>query len=146
MSRPTSPGGWRRVPPARPSASVAPSADDGRGLDAAQRVVVAALAGDRSLVVVEGAAGAGKTTTLSATRDQLAAQGRRLVVVTPTLKAAKVAPAEIGTRPGRLHGWRSSTAGVGTRTATWTRLAPGDRPGNRSTLCRPGRSGDVAGR
>jgi hypothetical protein len=98
----------------------------GRGLEAAQSAVVAALAGDRSLIVVEGAAGAGKTTTLSATRDLLAAQGRRLTVVTPTLKAAKVAQAEIGTLAGSAawlafqHGWRWDTH------ATWTRLAPGD--------------------
>ena len=43
------------------------------------------LAGDRRLMVVEGAAGAGKTSTLAAARDLLQRQGRRLVVVTPTL-------------------------------------------------------------
>ena len=98
----------------------------GRGLEAAQSAVVAALAGDRSLIVVEGAAGAGKTTTLSATRDLLAAHGRRLTVVTPTLKAAKVAQSEIGAQAGSAgwlafqHGWRWDTHG------TWTRLAPGE--------------------
>ncbi|MGY5883102.1 MobF family relaxase [Modestobacter lacusdianchii] len=94
-------------------------------LDAGQAAAVAALAGDRPLVVVEGAAGAGKTTTLSATRDLLEAQGRRLVVVTPTRKAAKVAAGEVGTAAGSAaslvfqHGWRWNDEG------RWTRLAVG---------------------
>jgi hypothetical protein len=68
----------------------------------------------------------GKTTTLSATRDLLAAHGRRLAVVTPTLKAAKVAQSEVGAHAGSAgwlafqHGWRWDTHG------TWTRLAPGE--------------------
>jgi DUF1009 family protein len=44
-------------------------------LDVGQAAAVAPLAGDRSLVVVEGAAGAGKTTTLAAARDLLEQQG-----------------------------------------------------------------------
>ncbi len=72
----------------------------GRELDAAQSAAVAALAGGRSLVVVEGAAGAGKTTTLAAARNLLAQQGRRLTVVTPTLKAAKVAQTELDAHAG----------------------------------------------
>jgi conjugative relaxase-like TrwC/TraI family protein len=68
----------------------------GRDLDPAQQGAVAALAGTARLVVVEGAAGAGKTTTLAATRDLLAGQGHRVVVVTPTLKAAQVVQAETG--------------------------------------------------
>ncbi|SDZ05619.1 AAA domain-containing protein [Geodermatophilus africanus] len=95
-------------------------------LDAGQAAAVTALSGDRSLVVVEGAAGAGKTTTLAAIRQLLNAQGRGLVVVTPTLKAAKVASAEVGTAAGSAawlafqHGWRWANDGV------WTRLAIGD--------------------
>ncbi len=68
----------------------------GRVLDPAQQAAVAALAGTARLVVIEGAAGAGKTTTLAATRDLLAGQGHRVVVVTPTLKAAQVVQAETG--------------------------------------------------
>ncbi len=44
-------------------------------LDPAQRRVVAALAGDAGLLVIEGAAGTGKTTTLAAARQVL--EGRR---------------------------------------------------------------------
>ncbi len=95
-------------------------------LDAGQAAAVAALAGDRRLVVVEGAAGAGKTTTLAATRDLLEAQGRQLVVVTPTRKAAKVAAREVGTAAGSAaslsfgHGWRWNDEG------RWTRLILGE--------------------
>ncbi|RBY84142.1 MobF family relaxase [Blastococcus sp. TF02A-30] len=95
-------------------------------LDAGQSAVVAALAGDRPLVVVEGAAGAGKTTTLAATRALLHDRGRGLVVVTPTLKAAKVAATEVGAAAGSAawlafqHGWRWNADGA------WARLAPGE--------------------
>jgi len=107
-------------------ARVAPAAHTaGRDLDAGQREAIAALAGDRSLVLIEGAAGAGKTTTLAATRELLTAQGHALVVVTPTLKAAKAARVEVGARAGSAawlafqHGWRWDGDG------TWTRLVPG---------------------
>jgi type II secretory pathway predicted ATPase ExeA len=55
------------------------------------------LAGTAELVVIGGAAGAGKTTTLRAARELLEMDDLRLVVVTPTLKAAQVAAAELGT-------------------------------------------------
>src|SRR5829696_5397737 len=101
-------------------------AGGGWGLDAGQAAVVAALTGDRPLVVVEGAAGAGKTTTLAATRVLLQRQGRRLMVITPTLKAAKVARAEVGASAGSAaalvyaYGWRWNEDGA------WTRLAVGE--------------------
>ena len=47
-------------------------------------------------MVVEGAAGAGKTATLATARAALAEQGHRMLVVTPTLKAAHVAAAQTG--------------------------------------------------
>ncbi|MAS56148.1 MAG: AAA family ATPase [Pimelobacter sp.] len=68
----------------------------GDHLDAAQREVVAALAGDARVLVVEGAAGTGKTTTLAAAREALDADDRRLVVVTPTIKAAQAAQQQVG--------------------------------------------------
>ena len=83
--------------------------------------MVGALAGDGPLVVVEGAAGAGKTTALRSTQELLSRQGRRLMVVTPTLKAAEVAAAETGA-DGRSaawlihqHGWRWDADGHWTR-------------------------------
>ena len=66
-------------------------------LDQLQATAAAALAGHAELVVVEGAAGAGKTTSLATTRAVLSRQGRRMLVVTPTLKAAQVAAREVGT-------------------------------------------------
>ena len=66
-------------------------------LDDLQATAVAALAGQAGLVVIEGAAGAGKTTCLAATKAVLSEQGRRMLVVTPTLKAAQVAAREVGT-------------------------------------------------
>ncbi|MCF6507036.1 TrwC relaxase [Blastococcus sp. MG754426] len=113
------------VPDTALSLPVERAATTGR-LDAGQAAAVAALAGDRPLVVVEGAAGAGKTTTLAATRDLLEAQGRRLVVVTPTRKAAKVAAGEVGAVAGSAaslafgHGWRWNDEG------RWTRLTVGE--------------------
>jgi exodeoxyribonuclease V alpha subunit len=81
---------------------------DGERLDVAQRDAVAALAGTAEVLVVEGAAGAGKTTTLTAAAQLLEGQGHRLCVVTPTLKAAQVAGRELGASA-------TSTAWWGTR-------------------------------
>ena len=100
-------------------------------LDVAQREVVAALAGTGTLLVVEGAAGAGKTTTLAAAQTVLAQQGHRLVVVTPTLKAATVAARELGSRAfsaawlAHQHGYRWDDHSL------WTRLEPGQHESHR---------------
>ena len=97
---------------------------------------------------VEGAAGAGKTTLLAAARDApRRSQGRRLVVVTPTLKAAQAASAELGASASSAaklayaHGWRWDANGVWTRllSATWT-----PRPAV-STPARARRSGSARG-
>jgi len=104
-----------------------------KGLDSGQRAAVAALAGDAALVVVQGAAGAGKTTTLAATHAALAGQGRRLVVVTPTLKAAQAARSEVGARAGSAaalawqQGWRWDETGTWTPPRP-TRATPGCGP------------------
>jgi hypothetical protein len=98
----------------------------GRELGAQQRAVVQAMAGTHQLVVVEGAAGAGKTTALLAAKEVLAGQGRRQVVVAPTVKAAKEATQATGSQASSIHkllyqhGWRWDDAGQ------WTRLAVGD--------------------
>ena len=108
-------------------------------LDPGQRDAVAALAGTSRLVVAEGAAGAGKTTTLAATRDLLESEYRRMVVVTPTLKAARVAETQVGTDAfsaawlAHQHGYRWDEDGHWTRQPVdrndpdlRARLAPGD--------------------
>ncbi|NMM23088.1 MAG: AAA family ATPase, partial [Phycicoccus sp.] len=114
--------------PAGPASSaqhMAGGIETGQELDAAQRAVVAVLAGTGPLTLVEGAAGAGKTTTLAATRQLLERQGHRLVVVTPTLKAARVAAGETGAAAysaawlAHQHGYRWDSHG------TWTRLRAG---------------------
>jgi thymidine kinase len=111
--------------PTSPAPHVAGGIEAAQELDAAQQAVVAALAGTGPLTLVEGAAGAGKTTTLAATRQSLERQEHRLVVVTPTLKAARVAAHETGTTAysaawlAHQHGYRWDTHG------TWTRLRPG---------------------
>ena len=104
------------------------------GLDVAQRHVAAQLAGQASLLVVEGAAGAGKTVTLAAAHQALQQQGYgRMVVVTPTLKAASVATHELGTEAfsaawlAHQHGFRWDDDG------RWTRVPAVAEP--RARLC-----------
>jgi conjugative relaxase-like TrwC/TraI family protein len=93
-------------------------------LSPGQARVVAALAGRSQLVVIEGAAGAGKTTALDAVHSHLTMRGRRMLVVTPTLKAAEVAARETGA-DGRSaawlihqHGWRWDADGHWSRQAS----------------------------
>jgi exodeoxyribonuclease V alpha subunit len=111
--------------PANPAQHVAGGIQAAGELDGAQQAVAAALAGTSLLTLVEGAAGAGKTTTLAATRALLERQGHALVVVTPTLKAARVAADQTGAAAysaawlAHQHGYRWDTHG------TWTRLRPG---------------------
>lgn len=104
-------------------------------IDPAQVAVVGTLTGDGELIVVEGAAGSGKTTALRTTQAVLTRQGHRLVVVTPTLKAAEVAATETGA-DGRSaawlihqHGWRWDADGH------WTRK---DSTPDGAALLRPG--------
>ena len=105
---------------------------DGRTLGGAQRDAVAMIAGTHQMCVFEGAAGAGKTTALLAAKLRLEAQGRTMVVVAPTLKAAQEAGAATGSDAAsvhalvRAHGWRWTEDG------TWYRLQAGevDHEGN----------------
>jgi hypothetical protein len=95
-------------------------------VDVGQGEAVGVLAGDAALVVVEGAAGAGKTTTLAVTRRRLAERGHRLVMVTPTLKAAQVAATEVSSDSFSAawlavqHGWRWDDDGVWSREPSTT--------------------------
>ncbi|WP_245644558.1 MobF family relaxase [Nocardioides jensenii] len=74
------------------------------------------------MTVVEGAAGAGKTRRLAATREQVEARGGRMVVVTPTRKAAQVAAGEVGSETRAVakllheHGLRWDDEGHWSRT------------------------------
>nr|WP_211350976.1 MobF family relaxase [Nocardioides plantarum] len=108
-----------------------------RGLDVAQQNVAAHLAGGARLLLVEGAAGAGKTSTLAAANQAMTQAGRgRMVVVTPTLKAASVAAEELGTEAFSAawlvhqHGFRWDQDGRWSRVLATpedrARLLPGD--------------------
>ncbi len=96
------------------------------GLDEGQTVAAAAVASTDPLVVVEGAAGAGKTTMLGVAIQVAAEQGRASRVVAPTLRAAQVAHDELDVPATSVaglvyaHGWRWNEDGV------WTRLGRGD--------------------
>lgn len=101
---------------------------DGRVLDAGQADAAGSVAGTDRLVTVTGPAGTGKTTTMRVARRLLENQGRRLVLVAPTKKAASVVGQEIGAGSDSLHAllhdygfrWAESPAGQ-----QWTRLVPG---------------------
>lgn len=111
-------GGAQRVPDVTDLADL-------RNLDPEQTRAAAAIASTDPLVVVEGAAGAGKTTMLGAAIEAAATQGCATRVVTPTKKAADVAHQELGVPTDSVaklvheHGWRWNRDGV------WTRLAHG---------------------
>ncbi len=109
--------------PAHPDVTAAAEA---AGLDAGQRVAAAAVASTDPLVIVEGAAGAGKTTMLGVAIAAAAEHGRSARVVAPTLRAAQVAHDELGVPATSVaalvhaHGWRWNTDRV------WSRLTVGD--------------------
>ncbi len=106
-----------------PDVAALPSA---RGLDVDQLQAAAAIASTDPLVIVEGAAGSGKTTMLRPAIDAATADGRRTRVVAPTKKAAQVAgealgiPADSAAALVHAHGFRWNADGV------WTRLASGN--------------------
>ncbi len=115
-----------RVPKREPRHPDVREAARARGLDAGQARAAAAVASADPLVIVEGAAGAGKTTMLGVAIEVAAQHGRASRVVAPTLRAAQVAHDELGVPATSVaalvhaHGWRWNSDGV------WTRLAPGD--------------------
>ncbi|MEJ1092899.1 MobF family relaxase [Microbacterium istanbulense] len=97
----------------------------GQQLDAGQLNAAAAVASTDPLVIVEGAAGSGKTTMLATAIAAANDQGRRVRVVAPTKRAADVARQELGVPATSVaalvhaHGYRWNEDGV------WTRLTPG---------------------
>lgn len=85
----------------------------------------------RSITIWEGAAGAGKTTRLAATRTRVNANGQRMVVVTPTRRAARVAESALGASSYSAawllyqHGFRWDDDG------RWKRVEASPDPGAR---------------
>lgn len=97
----------------------------GQQLDAGQLDAAAAVASTDPLVIVEGAAGSGKTTMLATAIAAANDQGRRVRVIAPTKRAADVAHQELGVPATSVaalvhaHGYRWNEDGV------WTLLTPG---------------------
>lgn len=114
-----------RVPKREPQHPNVREEAGARGIDAGQERAAAAVAAD-PLVIVEGAAGAGKTTMLGVAIEVAAQHGRAARVLAPTLRAAQVAHQELGVPTASVaalvhaHGWRWNRDGV------WSRLTPGD--------------------
>ncbi|MFD4323644.1 relaxase domain-containing protein [Nocardioides sp. NPDC058538] len=96
------------------------------GLDAGQTIAATAVASTDPLVIVEGAAGAGKTTMLGVAIEVAREQGRASRMIAPTLRAAQVAHEELGVPATSVaalvyaHGWRWNEDGVWTRLAIWS--------------------------
>ena len=107
------------------------------GLSAAQSAAAVAIASSAPLVVVEGAAGSGKTTMLGVARDLAADDGRRLVVVAPTLRAAQEASASLGTLASSAHKLAHEYGFRWTEDGRWSRLRIGDVDANGSTYTGP---------
>lgn len=114
------------VPNTEPKHPDVTTAAENAGLGDGQKVAAAAVASADPLVIVEGAAGSGKTTMLRTAIAVAAEHGRASRVVAPTLRAAQVAHDELGVPATSVaalvhaHGWRWNADGV------WTRLQPGD--------------------
>ena len=115
-----------RIPDREPKRPNVQEAAQACGLDAGQESAAAAVASADPLVIVEGAAGAGKTTMLGVAIEVAAQHGRVSRVVAPTLRAAQVAHEELGVPTTsvaalvHVHGWRWNADGV------WSRLVVGD--------------------
>lgn len=103
--------------------------EPGKKLDAQQVAAAGAIAGTDRLVAVTGPAGTGKTTMLRVAQRALAGQGRRMVIVAPTKKAAQVAGREVGAAASSLHallhdhGFRWDVDAAGRQ--VWVRLQAG---------------------
>ncbi|HEX7351615.1 AAA family ATPase [Brachybacterium sp.] len=69
-----------------------------------QAAAARSITGNHALVVVEGAAGSGKTTMLEAANEELIAQDRRLVAVSPTKRGALEMGKSIGAQATSVHG------------------------------------------
>ena len=101
---------------------------DAYSLDRGQRDAVETICKGDPLAVVEGAAGAGKTHMLKAVKRFCDVAGRRLVITTPSRKAAEVAASEVGTDACTVmklleaYGYRHDD-----RSGEWSRVPVGVR-------------------
>lgn len=68
-----------------------------------QAAAARSITGSHQLIVVEGAAGTGKTTMLSAANEQILSEGRRLVAVSPTKRGAIEMAKEVGAQGNSVH-------------------------------------------
>ncbi|WP_448233405.1 MobF family relaxase [Microbacterium lacticum] len=115
-----------RVPKTEPVLPDVRELAQAAGLDAGQTEAAAAVASVDPLVIVEGAAGSGKTTMLATAIQAANERGGVVRVVAPTKKAADVAHQALGVSADSVavlvhaHGYRWNRDGV------WTRLVPGD--------------------
>ncbi|WP_454158196.1 MobF family relaxase [Microbacterium lacticum] len=115
-----------RVPDQEPKHPNVQRLAEAAGLDAGQTEAAAAIASADPLVIVEGAAGSGKTTMLATAIQAANGRGGVVRVVAPTKQAAAVAQQALGVPADSVaslvhaHGYRWNTDGV------WTRLTPGD--------------------
>ena len=108
-------------------AEVIAEVDPDAQLDRAQLDGVRAIAGDAAVVLVEGAAGTGKSTMLAGANTAIERVGRQMVLVAPSRNAALVAAEKVGAAQAPAaaglafqHGYRWDEAGV------WSRLNRGD--------------------
>lgn len=104
------------------------AADSDVQLDAAQLDGVRAVAGSRPVVLIEGAAGTGKSTMLAAANTVITAAGQQMMVVAPSRNAALLVAEKIGASNAPAaaglafeHGFRWDTDGV------WSRLKTGEQ-------------------
>lgn len=115
-----------RVPDVQPAVPDVRQLAQAASLDTGQAEAAAAVASTDPLVIVEGAAGSGKTTMLATAITAAEREGRSVRVVAPTKKAADVAHQALGVAADSVaalihaHGYRWNRDGVGTR------LTPGD--------------------
>lgn len=111
-----------------PTAVRAVAAHARHRLSDGQLVAAARIAGPESLVVIEGAAGAGKTTMLDSAANTIRATGARVLVLAPSATAAHVAGHQTGTAAATLHGFLYAHGYQWTPTEPLHRLAPDQRP------------------
>ena len=115
-----------RVPENAPALPDVQELAQAAGLDTGQTEAAQAIASTDPVVIVEGAAGSGKTTMLATAITSAEREGRPTRVVAPTKKAGNVAHQNLGVAADSVaalvhaHGYRWNTDGV------WTRLNPGD--------------------